>query len=343
MMRKKRVGLMLWPAPGLGAGFERGVWAESAGFDDVWMADAEGLQDPVTLGAALGTATTHLRICTGVIPVFNRPPAVLATGVIAAEQRAAGRFVLGLGASSVNMIDRWYGLPFEKPVLRVRETVALLREIFAGRKTEFAGKTIRSHGFRLQEQPTAPIPIYVAAMGARMLELAGEIADGVVLNDFSPTDRLPWALEQIDRGAKRGGRRVEDLEIVRRRGVRVAESAESTAAALEYFRTHLSFYASAPVYQEMLLALGYSRELEEIRAGYATRDRKRIVAAVHDAMVNRVFLSGSADACRASVRADFENGVDTISVSPQATDAQSFEETANAFAASSFRPPAAGF
>ncbi len=102
---------MLWPAPGLDAGFERGVWAESTGYDDVWLADSEGLQDPIALAAALGVATDRIRLCTGIVPVFNRPPAVLATGVIAVEQRAPGRFVLGLGSSTQNMIDRWDGFP----------------------------------------------------------------------------------------------------------------------------------------------------------------------------------------------------------------------------------------
>ncbi|MGH8595774.1 MAG: LLM class flavin-dependent oxidoreductase, partial [Gammaproteobacteria bacterium] len=127
MTRPHRLGLMLWPVPGLDAGFERGVWAEHAGYDDVWLADAEGLPDPIALAAALGVATTRVRLCTGVVPVFNRPPAVLATGVVAAEARAPGRFVLGVGASTANMIDRWYGLPYAQPLTRVRETIALLR------------------------------------------------------------------------------------------------------------------------------------------------------------------------------------------------------------------------
>ena len=112
---------MLWPAPGIDAGFERGVWAEQAGFDDLWLPDGEGFQDPLALAAALGVATERIRLCTGIVPVFNRPPAVLATGVVAAEQRAPGRFVLGLGTSTANMIDRWYGLAFERPVTRVRD------------------------------------------------------------------------------------------------------------------------------------------------------------------------------------------------------------------------------
>ncbi len=337
MARRKRIGLMLWPVPGLNAGFERGVWAEQAGYDDLWLADAEGLQDPIAFAAALGVATTRVRLCTAVVPVFNRPPPVLATGVVAAEQRAAGRFVLGLGSSTGNMVDRWYGLPFAQPLQRVRETVALLRQILAGEKTNFVGTTVRSQGFCLKEVPTAPVPIYLGAMGRKMLQLAGEIADGVVLNDFTPVERLPWALEQIDLGARRRGRRVDDLEIVKRRAVRMTENADEARAAMDYFRQHLSFYSSAPVYQEILIQLGHQAAIDEIRAGYAQRDRARVMRAISDEMVSQVFKSGSADEWRTRVREDYASGIDTLIVSPQASDAGLFARTAEAFTAGSYK------
>jgi probable F420-dependent oxidoreductase len=339
MQREKRIGLMLWPASELGAGFERGPWAEEAGYDDLWLPDGQGLEDPIALAAALGVTTRKVRLCTGIVPIFNRPPPVLATGVVAAERRAPGRFVLGLGTSTSNMIARWYGLAFEKPNTRMRETVTLLRAILAGEKTDFVGETVRSQGFQLSERPTAPVPIYVAAMGAPMLELAGEIADGVVLNDLTPVDRLHWAFERIDVGAKRRGRRVEDLEIVRRRALRVTKSAAETRHALEFFHNAVAFYGSAPAYQKALVALGYRDAVEEIRAGYASRDRARTMKAVADEMVTRVFLFGSGDWCRAQIRADYEGGVDTMVVSPQAEDAATWARSADAFAATRFTPP----
>ncbi len=327
---------MLWPAPNLDAGFARGVWAEQVGFDDLWLPDAEGMQDPIALAAALAVATTRIRLCTGVVPVFNRPPAVLATGVSVITQHAPGRFVLGLGSSTSNMIDRWYGLPFAKPLTHVRETVLLLRQIFAGEKTNFAGQTLRSQGFRLQELPASPLPIYLGAMGPKMLQLAGEIADGVVLNDFTPCDRLAWALEQIDLGAKRGGRRAEDLEIVKRRAIVVTAEDESASEVREFFRRHLAFYASAPVYQEMLLRLGYPEVVAAVRAGYAARDRARVTKAISDVLVSRIFLFGTAAQCQAQVRADYAAGIDTVVVSPQAQHAKEFARMTAAFTAAAF-------
>jgi probable F420-dependent oxidoreductase len=340
MRRVRRIGLMLWPAPGLDAGFARGRWAEEAGYDDLWFPDAEGMLDPIALASALAATTSRIRLCTGVVPVFNRPPAILATGVSVITQLAPGRFVLGLGSSTSNMVDRWYGIPFSQPLTHVREYVVLLRQIFAGRKTDFSGTTLRSHGFRLQAVPRELLPIHLGAMGPKMLQLAGELADGVVLNDFTPLDRLAWAMDQVDIGAKRAGRRVEDLEIVKRHAVVVTPDQEAKLAALEFFRRHFAFYASAPVYQQMMRSLGYHAAADEVSAGYAARDRARVTRAITDDMVERIFLFGSAEHCHARVRAYYAGGVDTVAISPQAEATEGFARSAEAFAAAAFDPNA---
>ncbi|MGR9092422.1 MAG: LLM class flavin-dependent oxidoreductase [Gammaproteobacteria bacterium] len=323
--RKRRTGLMLWPVPGLDAGFERALWAETAGYDDIWLADAEALPDPITLAAAIGVATTSIRLCTGIVPVFNRPPPLLATAVVAAEAQAPGRFALGLGASTQNMIERWYGLPFGRPLTRIRETVALLRQIFNGEKTAFEGQTLSSRGFQLKTLPSAPVPINLAAIGPKMLQLAGEIADGVMLNDFTPPDRLEWALAQLDIGAKRAGRRADDLEIIKRRAFLVVDDRQS---GFDFFRDYLGNYGSAPAYQQAMINLGYLTDVEKIRAGHAKRDRAAIANAIPDSMIERLFAFGSEDDCRALLDADFAAGVDTVVVSPQARTAAQFERAA---------------
>ena len=335
MSRAARIGLMLWPAPGLDADFERGQWAEQAGYDDLWLADAEGLPDPIALAAALGVGTERVRLCTGIVPVFNRPPAVLATGVVAAAARAPGRFVLGLGASTANMVQRWYGLDYARPLTRVRETVALLRAILRGEKTRFTGTTLSSQGFQLKSIPAQPVPIVLGAIGARMLELAGEVADGVLLNDFTPPDRLPWALERIAAGAQRAGRRLEDVEIIKRRAVYMTDD---EADGLAHGRDHLAFYASAGPYQNILCELGYAEAVAEARAGYASRDRARITAAISDDMVRRIFGFGDEAYWHTSIREDLAGGVASIVISPQAADAAGFARGAEAFSRARFNP-----
>lgn len=324
-----RIGLMLWPVPGLDAGFERGVWAEAHGYDDLWLCDAEGMEDPLALAAALGVATARVRLCTGVVPVFNRPPAVLATAVAAAAARAPGRVVLGLGASTPNMVERWYGLDYARPLTRVRETVALLRQILSGEKSRFDGRTVRSRGFTLQAPPEPPVPIVLGAIGGRMLELAGEVADGVLLNDFTPADRLGYALERLDAGAKRAGRRVEDLEIVKRYAVWVGDEAEGRA----FFRRYLAYYTSAEQYRNVVGELGYDALVETAIDAWAARDPARVEAAIDDGMLHRLFTFGDAETCRTKITVEQDAGIQTSVISPQGDTAAQFARGAEAFAA----------
>ncbi len=324
---------MLWPSPGIDAGFSRALWCEQEGFDDVWFPDGEGMQDALTLAAGVASRTARIRLCTGIVPVYNRPPAVLATSALALSHLAPGRFVLGIGSSTHAMIENWYGRSFEKPLANVRETTQLLRRLFAGEKTDFQGEVLRSRGFRLKERPGGEIPIHIAAMGPKMLRLAGEVGDGVVLNDMTPDDRIPAALEQIDEGAKRSGRRVEDLEISIRRATLVTDDEND---AREMFRSQFTFYASTPVYQRQMIELGYASAIDEIRLGYANRDRGRSLRAVDDAMVERFYVFGDGEACRRRVRASFDAGIDTVFVSPQARCSDHFDATCRAFAPTVF-------
>ena len=333
MSHRARLGLMLWPAPGLNADLARGQWADAYGYDDVWLPNAEGMFDPMALATALAVTTSRVRIATGVVPMFNAPAPVLAaqTSFIAAQ--APGRFVLGLGSSTGNMVQRWYGVPFEHPLRQLREYLQLLRQIFAGGKTAFSGQHLQSIGFRLQSPPVPPVPLHLGAMGPRMLALAGELADGVVLNDFTPPGELANALAQIDLGAKRSGRRAEDLEIVKRRAVVVTRNAEEYAATLAFYRQHFAFYASAPAYQAVMQRLGYGAAVDEVRAGYASRDRARISAAISEEMIHRIFLFGDAEHCITQLKREYASGIHTLVVSPQAATPDAFAHTTEALLA----------
>src|SRR5512139_1096651 len=121
--------------------------AESAGYDDLWLADAGGM-DALTLAAVLAQGTTRARIGIAVVPAYTRTPAVLASTAATIAQLAPGRFVLGLGTSSHAIIEGWHGLELAKPLTRMRETMQLLRQMLAGEKTRFSGQTLRSHGYR---------------------------------------------------------------------------------------------------------------------------------------------------------------------------------------------------
>ena len=136
-----RLGLYLSPTPDFTkAGFDRALWADREGFDDLWFPDGDGMRDAMTFAATVAGRTERVRLCTGITPVYTRVPAVIATtSSLAVNRVAPGRFALGLGSSTHTMVENWYGVPFERPLARVRETTELVRKLFAGEKTRYQG------------------------------------------------------------------------------------------------------------------------------------------------------------------------------------------------------------
>ena len=285
---------------------------EALGYDSVWIADTGAGPDAFVVGAAVATCTTRLRIGTAVIPVYTRTPSVMAAGAGSLAQLAAGRVVLGIGASSETIVDTWGGVPFSRPLNRIRETVGVLRSMLAGERVTFEGRTIRTRGFRLVSPPPRPMPIYLAALMPPMLELAGEIADGVILN-FMPVEAVPRMLEHVRRGAERAGRDASQLEIVSRFQTVVTDD---VAAARGAIRHMMGPYFATSVYNRFVAWCGFPDEAAAILAGWQAKDRARNLAAVTDEMIDRIAIIGPAAHCRARLRAFAEAGVRTPMVHP---------------------------
>jgi probable F420-dependent oxidoreductase len=261
--------------------------------------------------------TSRVRIGTAVIPAYTRTPPVISSAAASCAELAPGRFVLGIGASSENIVQKWSGIPFARPLSRVRETVGTVRSILAGEKSDFSGRTLESHGYRLQMATPAPaIPIHVGALGPPMLELAGEIADGVTLN-MMPVEAVPKMLEHVRLGAARAGRDPETIEVVARFMVCVTDDPDGARAMMRAF---FGPYFATSVYNRFVAWCGFEQEAAEIRAGWEARDRARVGAAVDDSMIDRIAVIGSAQQCRDRLEAFRAAGVTTPMVNPIAGD-----------------------
>ncbi len=286
--------------------------AEALGYESVWIADTGAGPDAFVVGAAAAAVTSRLRIGTAVVPIYTRTPSVMAACAGSLAQLAPGRVVLGIGASSETIVDGWGGVPFTHPLTRMRETVTVLRQMLAGERVTFAGRTIRTRGFRLVSPPPAPVPIHVAALMPPMLELAGELADGVVLN-FFPLDALPRILEHVRVGAARAGRDPKGLEIVSRFQVIVTDD---PPAARQAIRHMMGPYFATSVYNRFVAWCGFADEAREILAGWQQKDRGRNLMGVTDSMIDRIAIIGTADECRARLAAFAAAGVTTPMVHP---------------------------
>ncbi|HVP31332.1 MAG TPA: LLM class F420-dependent oxidoreductase [Myxococcota bacterium] len=318
------------PLPGLSARdcVELAQRAETEwGYPAIWLAETAG-PDAFALAAAIAQATRRITIGTGVVPVYNRTPAVLAMAASTLAQLSGGRFVLGIGSSSHAIVDDWNGVPFEKPLTRVRETVAVLRQALAGEKTAFEGRTLRSRGFRLGSLPCPAVPIYVGALREKMLALAGELGDGLVVNLF-PVSALPKMLAAHRAGAAKAGRDASGHEVVCRFQVAVTED---VPAARRLVRAAFAGYVAQPVYNAFFAWCGFEDEARAVREAFARRDRAASTAAMSDDLVDRVTILGSAERCRAQLAEFVAGGVTTPVLSPLTADRRAIEATFEAFA-----------
>jgi len=303
------------PAPGVSSleSVELARRAEEEwGYEAIWLAETNGPDSP-SFAAAVAMATQRVDIGTAIIPVYNRTPAVLAMTAATLAELSKGRFILGVGSSSHAMMEGWNGLAFERPLAHVRDSVAILRQALAGQKTDYAGEALRSKGFRLGTRAPAP-RIYVAALRERMLELAGEVGDGLILNLF-PAEALSKILAAYRRGAQRVGRDASDDEIVCRLMVAVTDD---VAGARNLVRAGFAGYFAQPVYNAYLRWYGFEKEADAVANAFARGDRAGSAAALSDEMIDSIAILGSADACRERIAAYVAGGVTTPVLAPLA-------------------------
>src|SRR3954469_24493416 len=149
---------------------------EDLGYTDVWSAEVDGIDAFTPLVLASQWAPS-LRLGTAIVPVYTRGPALIAQSAAAAGTAAPGNFVLGIGASSNVIVERWNAVPFERPYQRVRDTLRFVRAAMTGEKIKEDYETFSINGFRLTTPPPKPVPILVAALRSGMLKLAGREAD----------------------------------------------------------------------------------------------------------------------------------------------------------------------
>lgn len=276
--------------------------AEAAGYDDLWSGEANGPDGftPLVLAAAW---SERLRLGTGIVNPFTRGPAVLAQHAAALQDASGGRFCLGLGSSSDVVVERWNGVPFAKPLTKLRETVELLRPVLAGERG--AG------GFRLETPPVTPVPLYLAALGDRMLELAGEIADGAILN-FLPLSALEHVVERVRAGEARAGKVPGATDVVCRFFCVPGDPQTALAAARRMFAA----YATVPVYERFFRGLGWGEAIDPLVEAWRAGDRRRAAEVAPEALLREVFVLGDPAQQREQVERFVAGGVTTPVLTP---------------------------
>ena len=288
--------------------------AEDLGYESAWVAEGHG-GDQFAILAACASATSRIRLGTCISSVFVRSAPTIAMAAATVDDLSGGRFILGLGSSHRVQVEPEHGIPFAQPVLRLRETVDVVRALLRDGVVSYRGEVVRIERFDLWFAPRRrEVPIYLAALFPPLLEICGELAQGVILT-WSTVAAASRVAPHVAAGARRAGRRPEDVEIVSLLPCAVAPSPD---AARERLRPSVATYAGFfPRYNRLMAESGFAGAAAAIKRAWDTGDRAAAVRAVPDDLVDAVSVVGTAAEVRGRVDAYRAAGLALPIISPR--------------------------
>ncbi len=307
----ERVALYLQDSHDLRDGLDYVRYAEERGFEAVWQAESRLVRDAIVPMAAYAAVTEKIKIGSGVINNWTRNIGLLAATFLTLDDLAPGRVICGLGAWW-DPLARNVGIDRRKPLTAMRETVEVLRRLLAMERVTFHGEFIHVDEIELDvvhgRREPRDVPIMIGATGPKMLELTGEICEGVVLNYCVPVDYNKEALKQLEIGAKKAGKTLADID---RPQLIVCSVDNDRDKALDSTRGLLTQYLAQQPH--IAKASGVSQdvvaEIQSILGWPATQEQ--IQAAQHlvsDDLIERITASGTPDEARAKVQEYLDNG-----------------------------------
>lgn len=324
-----KLGLMLGYAAGkIELPVELVQAADRLGVESVWTAEAYG-SDAVSPLAWLGALTTQIKLGTAIIQMPGRTPANTAMTAMTLNQLSGGRFRLGLGMSGPQVVEGWHGVAYGRPLARTREYVSIVRHIFRreqplvfegnsyqipyqGSDATGLGKPLKS---TLHAQPD--IPIYLAAIGPKNVELAAEIADGWLPIFFSPEKYDTVYKPQVEAGLAKAGKSMADFDIAPTVSVVMEDNLE---IAYNMLRPMLALYVGGMgakgrnFYNDLAVRYGFEGEAAEIQDLYLAGDRGGAMAKVPAALIDEVALVGPKERIRERLQLWRNSPVTTLNI-----------------------------
>jgi probable F420-dependent oxidoreductase len=306
-MGMDRAGVTFASLMGLGPDLATTIARTAAdlGYRSFWTAETTG-PEAFTILAAAGAAAPGLDLGTGVLALQLRTPMVVAmAGATLQALHPDSDILLGVGISSPVVTERWHGVPYgDRPLARVREYVTLLRACLSGERVDFSGDFYGVKGFRLGVRLGERRPkIVVGALNPGMLRLAGELADGVLLN-YLPASHVGWSVDRVREGG--------DATVYAYVHAGICEREEG----IDLARRDLFSYAVVPSYAANFERAGFADEVAEIGERHAAGDREGALAAVSDRMVDAIDVMGDADTVHATMQAYVDAGADVPVLMP---------------------------
>jgi probable F420-dependent oxidoreductase len=288
--------------------------AESLGYESAWVAEGHGGDQFAILGAC-AQATRRIRLGTAISSVFVRSATTIGMAAATVDQLSGGRFILGLGSSHRVQVEPEHGVAFVSPTARLRDTIAIVRGLLRDGVVSHRGEVVTIERFDLWFPPLRPeIPLYVAALFPRLLEIAGGLADGVLLTWPTP-QTIARAVEHVAIGARQAGRAAGAVDVASLIPCAIADTA---AAARDALRPGVALYAGFfPRYNRLLAEAGFSDAVRAVKDAYDRDGRAAAAKLVPDELIDAVTLAGTPDDCRERLAAYRRAGLALPIVSPR--------------------------
>lgn len=299
--------------------------ADRLGVDTVWSAEAWGMDAVASLGY-LAAVTDRIRLGSGIMQISARTPATTVSTALSLAQLSGDRFSLGLGVSGPQVVEGLHGAPFAKPLGRLREYLEIVRLGISGERMVYNGEHYvlprpggEGKALKSSIRPRPDLPIYLATLGPKSLELTGELADGWLGTSFVP-EHADVLLDPIRAGAASAGRTLDDIDIQINAQLAVSDDVD---ALIERARPGMAFTlggmgsATTNFYNAAYSRAGYADVCEEVQRLWVAGDKAAAAAAVPEELVLSAYLIGNEQMVRDRLDAYAAAGVDTLRVAPQ--------------------------
>ena len=280
-----------------------GQLADRLGYASVWIGESWG-RDAFTLLTMIACHTSNVALGTGIVPVYSRTPALLAQTAASLDAISHGRAILGLGTSGRLVIEQWHGEKFDRPLQRTREYIEIIRMALAGERVNYQGDFYQVQRFRMATEPVQErLPIYVASLGPKNLELTGQLADGW-LPTWVDVLRLPDMTQQVVQAAVASGRSATDITVAPQVIAHATESEEENTHARNLAKAHMAYYVGGmgTYYYDLFQRYGYVDESVRVREAWAAGERERAAQCITDEMIDNITIIGDADDCLRKVQ-----------------------------------------
>lgn len=282
--------------------------AEDLGYDSIWVPEMWG-RDAFSILGLLAAHTNKIKLATGIIPVYSRSPAIIAQTIATLDEIADGRMMLGLGTSGPIVIENWHGVSYEKPLQRTREYVEIIRMILNSSRVNYEGEIFKLKNFKLQFKPVnKDLPIFVAAMGTKNIQLTGEVADGWI-PFLVPPGQLKIGINELEAGAQKAGRSLDQILVSPYIPAAVSNDVKLSE---DVIKEYIAYYVGGmgTFYHQAMVRYGFKAQADGIVEAWNKGDKSQAIKNVSQDMIDSLSICGNPDSVQSKINEYFDNGAD---------------------------------